>query len=65
MINFAENIEITAKNERALAQAFYCLEDKMNMRKALFSVLGGVLIAGAIIGTCTILGFGAFEMAVA
>lgn len=36
LINFAENIEITAKNERALAQAFYCLEDKMNIRKAPF-----------------------------
>lgn len=37
-----ESISISAKNERALAQAFYCLEDRMNARKAPFIKKGDI-----------------------
>lgn len=37
----------------------------MDFKSSVLACMCGVLIAGAIIGTCTILGFGAFEMAVA
>ncbi len=34
VITFSEGINVLGKNTRALAQALYCLEDKMNIRKA-------------------------------
>lgn len=36
IIEIDDNIRITAKDERGLAQALYCLEDRMSVRKAPF-----------------------------
>ncbi len=36
IITFDDGITITGKNERGLAQGLYCLEDRMNWRKAPF-----------------------------
>lgn len=36
IITVSDGIEIKGKNERSLAQALYCLEDKMSIRKAPF-----------------------------
>lgn len=34
VIRIEDNVVITGRNERGLAQALYCLEDKMNVKKA-------------------------------
>lgn len=34
IINVSEIISISGKNDRGVAQAFYCLEDRMNVKKA-------------------------------
>lgn len=36
IINVTDSVEITGNSERAVAQALYCLEDRMNVRKAPF-----------------------------
>ena len=36
IITFDDVITITGKNERGLAQGLYCIEDKMNVKKAPF-----------------------------
>lgn len=36
IITFSETITVCGKTDRAVAQGLYCLEDKMNMRKAPF-----------------------------